>query len=236
MQRALPSPTPPTLEYAPPPPWHRRRGARRAMILATLVLAGLIAYRFAPMAWRQARLLYWQSKCMNYRAPADKVVFSAWPFNGWKSADWESYYATYSPPGQRSDATLFVGERTAPNGNRRLVAVNAVKSGEGRTTNDGYVLTGFLSGHARLFELGSAGTRPVEKHQIQFPESHAGFVFREGIVVYAGQPDPADTSHFTIRAEVDGTGQLIDGWLTNDDRVLLERRTTSPPPSTQPDQ
>jgi hypothetical protein len=31
--------------------------------------------------------------------------------------------------------------------------------------------------------------------------------------LFAGQPDPADESHFTIDYEVDGDRGTIDGWL-----------------------
>ena len=40
----------------------------------------------------------------------------------------------------------------------------------------------------------------------------------------AGQPDPSDGSHFTIRYESNGQSGLIDGWLMPDDTVKLEPR------------
>ena len=63
--------------------------------------------------------------------------------------------------------------------------------------------------------------------------------------VFAGQPDPADPTHFTIPYELDGRGGVIDGWL-KDDRIELRPRegrwvydngetwTLTPPPATRP--
>ena len=50
--------------------------------------------------------------------------------------------------------------------------------------------------------------------------------------VYAGQPDPKDTAHFTVHYEVEGgtnknptvTPQAIEGWLQKDGSLRLERR------------
>jgi len=42
--------------------------------------------------------------------------------------------------------------------------------------------------------------------------------------LFAGQPDPVDESHFTIRYELDGKSNIIDGWLMPDDKVKLEPR------------
>ena len=42
--------------------------------------------------------------------------------------------------------------------------------------------------------------------------------------LYAGQPDPADASHFTIKYEIDHVPGTIDGWLQPDDTVKLQVR------------
>ena len=39
--------------------------------------------------------------------------------------------------------------------------------------------------------------------------------------LYAGQPDPNDRTHFTIRYEAAGQEGIIDGWLKDDDTVRL---------------
>ena len=41
--------------------------------------------------------------------------------------------------------------------------------------------------------------------------------------VYAGQPDAADASHFTIAYEIDGRPGVIDGWLRDQGLELRPR-------------
>jgi hypothetical protein len=48
---------------------------------------------------------------------------------------------------------------------------------------------------------------------------------RDVLRIYAGQPDPADASHFTIAYTLDGTPGTIDGRLLDNDRVDLKPRT-----------
>jgi len=47
--------------------------------------------------------------------------------------------------------------------------------------------------------------------------------------LYAGQLDPIDESHFTIRYELDGKSGVIDGWLMPDDSVKLQNRGGATP-------
>jgi hypothetical protein len=42
--------------------------------------------------------------------------------------------------------------------------------------------------------------------------------------LYAGQPDPKDASHFTIRYTAGDEEGFIDGWLQDDDTVKLKQR------------
>jgi hypothetical protein len=42
--------------------------------------------------------------------------------------------------------------------------------------------------------------------------------------LYAGQPDPKDASHFTIRYTAGEEEGFIDGWLQDDDTVKLKQR------------
>jgi hypothetical protein len=48
--------------------------------------------------------------------------------------------------------------------------------------------------------------------------------YRDQLRVFAGQPDPADPSHFTIAYDLDGRPGIIDGWLKPDGSVQLEPR------------
>ena len=48
--------------------------------------------------------------------------------------------------------------------------------------------------------------------------------WREQFRVYAGQPDPADPSHFTIDYAIDGARSTIDGYLDNGSLTLTPRQ------------
>src|SRR5688572_18781062 len=68
-----------TIEYAPPPPWHRRRRIRRVVAIAIVsVVVGLAVYHRQFIS-HQARLLYYQRQCATYMSPADHVVFDSDP-------------------------------------------------------------------------------------------------------------------------------------------------------------
>jgi hypothetical protein len=45
-----------------------------------------------------------------------------------------------------------------------------------------------------------------------------------GAVIHLGQPDLNDRSHFTIQYKSALENVVVDGWLTDDDRVILEER------------
>jgi hypothetical protein len=192
------------------------------MILATLVLASLIAWRLAPRAWRQARLLYWQNKCMNYTAPADRVVFSSTQRLSPPDDPWTRFYSLLSPPGSQSAGTIFVGALTSPNGNRRLVAVECFPD---PSTADWL----YLSPIAVVPGSALNPPRQMIHWELLLNTPH---VIGPGLC-YAGQLDPQDKSHFTIRFVRDDGEMILDGWLKNNDRVLLQKRFIPPPASSQ---
>ena len=66
------------LEYASPPPRGRSRPARAAALLLVLVLT-FAGYRWGGAAWHQARVLYWQRQCLNYRPAANDIVYEEEP-------------------------------------------------------------------------------------------------------------------------------------------------------------
>jgi hypothetical protein len=48
--------------------------------------------------------------------------------------------------------------------------------------------------------------------------------------IFAGQPDPADDAHLTIRYEVNGMPGLIEGWLRDDSYGGVQLKITPPAP------
>src|SRR5438874_12399244 len=74
---AVPSPTPPQLDYAPKPPLHCRRRFRQTVLGLVLLLVAASGLMWGPRAWRQAKLLYWQERCMTYAAPVMRCVYDS---------------------------------------------------------------------------------------------------------------------------------------------------------------
>ena len=145
---------------------------------------------------------------MSYAAPTDRVVWSSETRRGpGLPTDWINFYQLANSNGSRSEGNLFLHERVSPAGNRRLVAIEF-----------------YCGGHivfARVFVPGTLLSRPHERTssmatQLSLPDHCT--------VVYAGQPDRSDAAHFTIRYEAAGKTHSIDGWLTDEDQVLLEQR------------
>jgi hypothetical protein len=75
---------------------------------------------------------------------------------------------------------------------------------------------------ARVFDPGSAFARPreiidlVARNEGPYLSRYATFQF--------GVPDANDNTHFVILYEMAGRRHTMDGWLTDDDRVILEER------------
>jgi hypothetical protein len=59
-------------------------------------------------------------------------------------------------------------------------------------------------------------------------------VVPQAAIVHAGQPDPADGSHFTLRLVIKSHEQILDGWLRDDERVVIEPRNAPDSSSTRP--
>ena len=122
--------------------------------------------------------------------------------------------------------TVFMhGRRATPGGPERLVRTGLSIHRTGRPARlPGGIPTTASQLVAEPYSLATAGRtlRPL-------PPSHVAVAGIAAVPLgdlrlYAGQPDPADESHFTIDYETpDGRG-TIDGWLMPDDTVKLEVR------------
>jgi hypothetical protein len=226
----------PQLDYAHQAPWHRRRGARRALILVAGILLGLSLWRFGPDALRRTQLFFLQRKAMAYSVPAGTIAFtinleeakkclalsgndSAYVSNKEYTAElivgpWRDFYAKYSPPGGGSNAA-FCHELTSKSGNKRLVVVTIVDHSSFVNPMIMFTPTLFVPGTLlsppKEIALAGAGTA----------------VFGRDTTVFMGQVDPSDASHFTIDVADGSTRDTIDGYLLDNDTVVLESRSVN---------
>ena len=209
----------PQLDYARSPAWHRRTGVRRAALAAGLVVVLVLSLKWIGPAWDHARLLYQQGKCLAYTAPADRVVHDG------QRADkavpcWRDFYTLFSPPGRKDMTTLFLHELRKHDGTRRLVALEASTTwGTGQPPDSEVDLDYHVIAPATLWRraelVTNAPARPYFYH-----ESGEGTHFQ----ILAGQPDPADPTHFTLTLRWKSQTATLDGWLRDDDTILIEPR------------
>jgi hypothetical protein len=214
------------LDYAPPLPMRKRRIVRRIVVGILVVLTTTVLFHQGPGLWDRLSLYYFQQKCMKYSAAPDTVVVeieNGKVTNSIVASEWKQFYALYSPPGFQSVATLFLHGRTPRQGRPILVAVDLSVAGNSAANTNFHliVVRTFLPGtpvrSARLF------TSEMQVRQI-------GAVSK----IFAGQPDPENPQHFTIKMQMqDGSVNIWDGWLSaNDDTVKIQPRTaetTTPP-------
>ena len=242
------------IEYAPPPPRHRRwlrRWLLPAILLATLVSA----YWWGPPFAYRLKLAYYERQCGSYVPPPDTIVYTASHNDAKRLAAtsagyqpgpaneqsvflvppaWSKFYGLLSPPGFRSMGTAFLHERRTPRGRTLLVAVDYL----GDTFQESDLLPLNVSEfQVRAFEPGGPFSLPVEVQTDRFPILLPTSSGLQGpLRLRAGQPDPNDATHFTIAWElVDDprTGGVIDGWV-RDRGVVLEPRELTPPPPSSP--
>jgi hypothetical protein len=241
------------LEYAAAPSRWRSRIRRLALGLIVITIAAG-AWRYGPHFWHQSQLLYWQRQCMNFSLPPDKVVYEEEPTAAerlLKDSNYSPYllqrkkYFSDQPPTIAAAAFTpkcilsfcganiflsprqggrvavgFLGERISPAGHRRLICATF--------TPDRQVLPSLFMGidfDAFTVTPATWTTPPGVPWRPVLITSFARFATEPPLIrAYAGQPDPKDASHFTMRLQMWGQEDEIDGWLKDDDSVMLTAR------------
>jgi len=227
------------LDYAPGAPVRRRTLIRRAAVLVALVGVAVFAWRYGPGAIRQARVLYFQRQCLAYSAPADRVVYdenSDTTVERLKTAGYGGLWtsgtkqaAVYIAPEVQSralnlpgaanssgakcgsEATVFVHELRNAAGVRRLVLVE-------RGPNRFIPIFEYAFGlDVSVFEPATwrSGLKRMRMANGVDWNGPATYPPTKGLRFYAGQVDPADAGHFTIRYDLEGKSGVIDGRLND---------------------
>jgi hypothetical protein len=116
---------------------------------------------------------------------------------------------------------IFLHERISPAGHRRLVCV---RYGPDPTTFQPEFIAGF-DYDASVATPATLTKPPSFAQRFYGLDSLSELVRTLPLVrVYAGQPDPADPAHFTIRYQIWGQVDTLDGRLQDDDQVTLKPR------------
>jgi hypothetical protein len=210
---------PAQLEYAPTPVWHRRPRLRRALLAASLLALVALSLKWLGPAWDHARLLFFQGQCLTYTAPPEQTVLAgAGPYQ--TAPCWRNFYALFSPPGRKDLTTVFLHELRKKDGTRRLVTLEASATWSNAQLPDSeidleYHVIAPANPWTRARLINNAEARPYFYH-----ESGLGKSFN----IHAGQVDPDDPTHFTIELTWKKQSVTLDGWLRDDDTILLEPR------------
>ena len=214
-----------------PDTWQLRRRRRRRLLVALPLLA-LIAVPAGLLAWRQARILYWQHLCMRYTVPADAVVYE----------DGEDHHAAVHVPdcwrklsgtiqqdNPAKGSILFLHELRTPQGRRFLAII------EDNPYMDFPLTYDYPSRFADVLSPASllwGAALYVEDMDLPWGGSFS-FHPRSPAArtrIYAGQVDAADLSHFTIRYLKWGQEDILDGRLDNTGKITLQPRKPPQPP------
>ena len=205
------------LEYAPPPPLHRRKVVRRVvMAVALLVLVGW-GWVMIPRYWINAQTAMRHRQWMRYTRPPTTIAFEPpgpkanelfRPGTGYIMRPGGVFHET-GVGGVHHNA-VFLHGRKRPDGQQRVVWVSMgyLRTDRLRLRLDGEILVPAT--------IAQPGLRLPTSHA-GLPEDGAGQPPR----IYAGQPDPNDASHFTMQYEFESEGRsgVIHGWLRDNDTI-----------------
>ena len=242
------------LDYAPAPPRGRKRAIRAAALLLVLVLGfagyrwGPAAWHTSRVWYWQRQCLNYHPGAdeIDYEEePSAAATLLA------RGADYAAYPLARQPPPAAptpvnaaarvpacwtrftaltgtspavppAGAVVFLHERVSAAGNRRLVMVRYFPEPHTFTS-------GFINGYNFDFEAltpatWSAPPRPASRRYYMF-DVLSGWPRHPPLVrMYAGQADAHDPSHFTIRYEMWGQEDVLDGKLDDHDQITLTPR------------
>jgi hypothetical protein len=227
-------PTPPT----PPPPLAYAPRPRRGR--AGFVALGVVVAALAVVGWRwrgplidHARMLAAQRACATHTfAPDARVASSngpprfaaAPPPACWTACQAAAVVPTNAPLAAGPNAAFarslaFLHRRRSPGGVERIVAVQCFPL---------YLTSASVVQAFQAVTVEPAPAWPVSRRPVRRDGPfNGGFPVRAAVVVFGGQADAADPSHFTIAYTVDGRPGTIDGWLRDDETVVLKVRPGS---------
>jgi hypothetical protein len=223
----------------------------RRIVLGVLVLSviGAVTWKWGSGAWRQGRLLYLQSRCANYIAPPDQIVFQESPPNTPPDTAqsrvpevWNAYRGFFTlnlvqelprsaarkEPNVDPESLIFLHERTSPSGNRRLLCVMLSVETRPQGREQGI----YYHFHPIVINPATWTTIPQRMGKGFIRVVSAGVSTQPAHVrVYAGQVDP-NPSRFNFRVNAWGVDSIIDVQLENDDSILVVPRGRLHAPTT----
>jgi hypothetical protein len=234
------------LEYEPAKQVLRRRRWRRAVVGLIVLVGGISLWRVGPPFLRQARYVYWQSRCMDFTEPADFVAYEEDQSRAAALLQRPGYQRVVAPvglptawavgfvpppltqlqpmarPGRWWTEMVFVHARTTPATRRQRLVVLGYKiesnSNLGRRAG-GRVLQLYGSGKLTASLIPGSEIEGVAHRKLCLVLDG-----KDVLRIFWGQPDPDHADHFTIGYELNDQRGTIDGWLKDDGQLDLKVR------------
>jgi hypothetical protein len=207
----------PQLDYSQTPHLTRRKLFRRAMLSAGVLAIVICGWVMFPQYWRNTLEMMQQRQWMRYTRPPTAIAFEPpgprakqlfAPGSGYIMRPGGVFHQV-GLPGFPQDA-LFLHARSRPDGQRRIVYATL-----------GYESTAIgiqLRVEGQAFIPGTM-LRPL----LNCPRTNGPLIAdASGQMprIYAGQPDPSDETHFTMKFEFpDGRTGTIHGRLNDNDTI-----------------
>jgi hypothetical protein len=224
----------------------RFRRTKRVVIGILICTAIHLCVLKGPGFVKRAHLLYYQRQCLTYTAPPDEIVYDRHPETAARLlADSAKYIAEQTNsngavrrkpacleqldqrlmPDMRDtrdgSAITFLHQRRSRNGTARLVIITGLPAG--LWFIDTRIPTG-LRGSV-LSPQSTLEFAPVPRTMDVRDADGDGIADTPfALRIYAGQPDPADESHFTIAYEINDQKDILDGYLQDDGSVDFSYR------------
>lgn len=241
----------PQLDYAPGAPIRRRRRVRRVIWLLLLVGLFWAAWYCHTPLWEHAKLLYYQRQCLNYTAPPEQVVYdenngTASPLLGTPgyrgmpavylgmpgsatvavrpASESGNYQLAMGQPYPAPPSTVFLHERRTKSGVARLVMVMRWP------VDTGHIVYEFGL-QPVVIEPAGVISPPVVNYPLDGEWSRVPLpnpADTQKLRFYAGQPDPVDSAHFTIKYDLRGGSGIIDGRLNEDGTTVTLKIISGP--------
>ncbi|HEX8913387.1 MAG TPA: hypothetical protein VF796_13585 [Humisphaera sp.] len=219
---------PPQLTYA-----RRRREAYWRLpvrvLVRTILVVALVhpAVHYGPDLWREAKQFFWRRQTLSYAPPPGQVACD-------ETARWGGQEGAFlgntpdpecltraagrdarGPPSVVSailrGRTIFLHARTTPGGITRRVLL---------TRRTPFLRESWDAPVAFDVELTEPRLLPFLEWRSTFahapevlPQVYDGGPPRLAVRIFAGVPDPADRSHFTVDFVADGVPGVMDGYL-----------------------
>ncbi len=216
------------LDYGRQPRKGRRWLRRVALLLTLLVLAAIVEHFYGDAYRKRAVILQYQRSCMTWSGDPAKPVFTRNPALKPVQARptcWTDFLRAEGYYVQDVQAVYFLHERRTPAGKRRLIALS--DSPHAPWWDDAFPVLEVHEPAGWMHQSKCLWTTALTTDLALYTGTAGAHTYSDrsstAFTIYAGQADPENQSHFTVRfVSPDGKPHLLDANLKDDDSVEVK--------------